>query len=117
MTFDVFDVVVTQFPFADQNAEKKRPAVILSRFDDFGSETGVALLAMITTGRASQWPLDVAVRDLEAAGLKHSCVVRMKLATLDFRRIDRKLGRLADKDREAVVGALSRLLPFAGTAE
>lgn len=110
MTFDVFDVVVTQFPFAERNAEKKRPALVLSRFANFGSATGVALVAMITTG-ASQWPLDVPVGDLETAGLKHGCVVRMKLATLDFRRIERRLGQLVDDDRRAVAEALSRLLP------
>lgn len=114
MIFDVFDVVVTQFPFADRGAEKKRPAVILSRFADFGSATGVALVAMITTGRASQWPLDVRVSDLDAAGLRHGCVVRMKLATLDLRRIERKLGELADSDRKMVAESLSRLLVFGG---
>lgn len=115
MTFDVFDVVVTQFPFADRDAEKKRPAVVLSRFAEYGSATGVALVAMITTGRASQWPLDVPVGDLEAAGLKHGCVVRMKLATLDFRRIERRLGRLAGTDRRAVAQSLVRLLPLDST--
>ena len=112
MTFDVFDVVVTHFPFADRSAEKKRPAVVLSRFAEFGSATGVALVAMITTGLASQWPLDVPVDDLKTAGLKHGCVVRMKLATLDLRRIERRLGQLADVDRRAVAEALSRLLPI-----
>lgn len=110
MTFDVFDVVVTQFPFADRNAEKKRPAVVLST-GDFGSATGVVLLAMITTGRASQWPLDVTLGDLNAAGLKHGCVVRMKLATVDIRRIDRKVGSLAEDDRVAVRRSLASLLP------
>lgn len=111
MTFDVFDVVVTQFPFADRNAEKRRPALILSPFREFGSATGVVLVAMITTGRASQWPLDVRVEDLDAAGLRHSCVVRMKLATLDLRRIERKLGCLTEGDRKSVTKSLSRLLP------
>ena len=81
----------------------------------FASATGVVLLAMITTGRASQWPLDVPVGDLDAAGLKHGCVVRMKLATVDVRRIDRKVGRLAERDRRAVLDSLSRLLPAGGT--
>jgi mRNA interferase MazF len=117
VTFDVFDVVVTHFPFADRSAEKKRPAVVLSGFDNFGSATGVALVAMITTGRASQWPLDVPVGDLDAAGLKHNCGVRMKLATLDFRHIERKLGGLAEGDRKAVSESLKQLLPFEiGTA-
>lgn len=50
MTFDVFDVVVTPFPFADRSSEKKRPALILSPFGKFGSATGKALAAMNKTG-------------------------------------------------------------------
>lgn len=111
MAFDAFDVVVTPFPFADKAVERRRPALVLSPFESYGRLTGVATIAMITTGRASQWPLDVPVTDLEAAGLPHPCVVRMKLATVDFRRLGPKLGRLAPDDRGAVVAALGRLLP------
>lgn len=111
MAFDAFDVVVTPFPFADKAVERRRPALVLSPFDGYGSATGVAVIAMITTGRASQWPLDVPVTALAAAGLPHPCVVRMKLATVDFRRFGPKLGRLAPADRRAVAAALGRLLP------
>ena len=41
----------------------------------------------------------------------------MKLATLDFRHIERKLGGLAEGDRKAVSESLKQLLPFEiGTA-
>lgn len=111
MTFDGFDVVVTPFPFADRNAERKRPALVLSPFATFGSATGVALIAMITTGRRSQWPFDVPVTDLDTAGLRHPCVVRMKLASIDFKRIGPKVGRLSATDARAVTEALSSVLP------
>jgi mRNA interferase MazF len=111
VTFDGFDVVVTPFPFADRGVQRKRPALVLSRWEDFGSATGVAIIAMITTGRASQWPFDVPVTDLRAAGLRHACVVRMKLATLSFERIGPKIGRLAESDAKAVGEALGRMLP------
>jgi hypothetical protein len=71
VTFDGFDVVVTPFPFADLGVERKRPALVLSDFGAFGRATGIAIIAMITTGRASQWPFDGEVTDLEAAGLRH----------------------------------------------
>lgn len=112
MTFDGFDVVVTPFPFADRGVQRKRPALVLSSFDDFGSATGVAIIAMITTGRASQWPFDVPIGDLESAGLRHACVVRMKLATVSFGRIGPKIGRLGDIDARAVAAALGRMLPI-----
>jgi len=112
VTFDGFDVVVTPFPFADRATERKRPALVLSPFETFGRATGVALIAMITTGRASQWPFDVPVTDLEAAGLRHPCVVRMKLATIDVRRIGSKIGRLAAIDAESVRAALREVVPL-----
>lgn len=115
MTFDVFDVVVTPFPFSDRSSEKKRPALILSPFGKFGSAIGTALVVMITIGRASQWPLDVRVDDLDAAGLRLICVVRMKLATLDIRRVERKLGSLAAGDREMVSRSLIELAPWVGS--
>lgn len=112
MTFDGFDVVVTPFPFADRGVQRKRPALVLSSLEDFGSATGVAIIAMITTGRASQWPFDVPIGDLEAAGLRHACVVRMKLATVSFARIGPKIGRLAERDARAVAESLGRMLPL-----
>jgi mRNA interferase MazF len=113
VTFDGFDVVVTPFPFADRGVQRKRPALVLSSRQDFGSATGVAIIAMITTGRASQWPFDVPISDLEAAGLRHACLVRMKLATLSFERIGAKIGRLAERDARAVSTALGRMFPVA----
>lgn len=117
MTFDGFDVVVTPFPFADRGVQRKRPALVLSAWQDFGSTTGVAIVAMITTGRASQWPFDVPISDLEAAGLRHACVVRMKLATLSFERIGPKIGRLAASDARAVAESLRRMLPIAAGSD
>lgn len=113
MTFDGFDVVITAFPFADIGVARKRPVLILTDFAAFGSATGVAVVAMITTGRASQWPFDVPITDLDAAGLRHPCVVRMKLATLDFRRLGPKVGALSASDSEAVAAALRNVFPLA----
>jgi mRNA interferase MazF len=111
--FDGFDVVITPFPFADRRTERKRPALVLSGFETFGRATGVAVIAMITTGRASQWPFDVPIRDLDAAGLRHPCVVRMKFATLDFRRIGPKVGTLSAGDSRETAIALRRFFPIA----
>ena len=113
MTFDGFDVIVTPFPFADHRTERKRPALVLSSFEAFGRRTGVAVIAMITTGRASQWPFDVPIRNLDAAGLRHPCVVRMKFATIDFRRIGSKVGMLSAGDSREVAIALRRFFPAA----
>jgi len=110
VTFEAFDVVVVSFPFADRAATKRRPALVLSDRAAFNASIGHVVLAMITSASHLDWPLDVTVSDLHAAGLSSPSVVRMKLFTLDERLILRKAGTLAAADRKAVAAALRKLL-------
>jgi mRNA interferase MazF len=110
VTFDAYDLVVVPFPFTDRAAEKRRPAVSLSRMEAFGSAARHSVFAMVTSAEHEPWPLDVAIRDLAAAGLPHPSVVRMKLFTLDHRLVLRRAGTLARADREGVRRAVRRLL-------
>jgi mRNA interferase MazF len=110
VTFEAFDVVVVPFPFTDRAATKRRPALVLSDRAAFNAGVGHVVLAMITSASHSDWPLDVPLADLPAAGLTSASVVRMKLFTLDQRLILRKAGSLAAADRKAVAAALRKLL-------
>ena len=112
MTFNAFDVVVVPFPFTDKTTTRRRPALILSDARAFNLQVGQAVMAMITSAKNSDWPLDIEIRDLDAAGLPSPSMIRMKLFTLDEKLILRKAGKLADPDRERVINALRRLFPF-----
>ena len=114
MTFNAFDVVVVPFPFTDRSTRKRRPAVVLSDLHAFNELVGQSVLAMITSARHSDWPLDVQIEDLDSAGLPSASVVRMKLFTLDDRLVIRRAGSLAENDRTAVVAALRQLLNLSG---
>lgn len=109
-TFDAFDVVVVPFPFTDRATSKRRPALVLSDGEDFNRPVGQAVLAMITSAKNSDWPFDVEIQDLDAAGLPSASIVRLKLFTLDQQLILRKAGSLADPDRVEVREALRRVL-------
>lgn len=109
MIFEPFDVVTFSFPFVERRGVVTRPVVILSPFKGFGVETGVAIVAMITSARHSAWPHDVILSDLGAAGLKQPCIVRMKLNTAALDRMDRKIGALAEVDREAMRTSFRKL--------
>lgn len=111
MTFEPFDTVVVPFPFADRAQSVVRPALILSPHADFGDQTGVAVAAMITSAQQSGWPLDVDITDLAAAGLRVPCLVRMKLNTIEYGLIGKKIGSLAEADRAKVRAALAALMP------
>jgi mRNA interferase MazF len=104
MQLNLWDTVVVPFPFADRQASKRRPALVLS--DPRHFDIGHSVLAMITSRHNAPWPLDVPITDKRLAGLAAPSVIRMKLFTLDHRLILRRAGRLSDKDRSAVQHSL-----------
>ncbi len=112
MTFNAFDVVVVPFPFTDKTTTKRRPALILSDAQAFNLKVGQAVMAMITSAKNSDWPLDIEILDLDSAGLPSPSIIRMKLFTLDEKLIIRKAGKLANPDKRKVIEALRQLLPF-----
>ncbi len=112
MTYKTFEVVVVPFPFTDIKADKRRPALILSNDVNFNKKSGHAVLAMITSQKNPEWPLDIPITGNSQAGLKAPSKVRMKLFTLDKRLIVRKIGMLTAADKKAVARALRSLLPI-----
>ena len=109
MTFKAFDVVVVPFPFTDRTTTRRRPALVLSDANNFNRQVGQSVLAMITSANNSDWPLDINIQNLDAAGLSSASVVRMKLFTLDDKLVIRKAGVLDKNDRSAVSSALQTL--------
>lgn len=109
MTYEAYEVVVVPFPFTDRNAEKRRPALILSR-SAFNLPAGHSVMAMITSSVHAPWPLDVVLSDFAVAGLSAPSRVRMKLFTLDHRLVLKRIGALGPKDREGVAKAVRECL-------
>ena len=108
MICEPFDVVVVPFPFTDREAERRRPALVVSS-SAFNAAHDQSILAMITSA-GEDWLSDVAIRDWREAGLGVPCKVRLKLFTLDDALVLRKAGALSDRDAEAVRSALARFL-------
>ncbi len=98
------------YPFADRNQSILRPAVILTDYAKFGSRAGVAVVAMITSAKRSAWPLDVPVSDIASAGLSRQCLVRLKLNSVEFALMERKIGVIAAADQVSIKSALRQLL-------
>lgn len=110
MAYNTFDVVVVPFPFTDQNTDKRRPALILSNYEIFNDVTQNCVMAMITSAKNPDWPLDVKIGSIKKAGLPAPSIVRMKLFTLDSRLIVKKIGGLAATDQEIVKKNLKKLM-------
>jgi mRNA interferase MazF len=110
--FAAFDIVVVPFPYADRLAEKRRPALVISgaRLAPYG----LVWVAMITSAENKRWTSDVAIADINRAGLPASSVVRpAKIACIEPMRIERRIGRL---DKTTARAVAQRLRGFLGSA-
>ncbi len=101
MICDHWQVVAVPFPFMERPAVKRRPALVIST-KEFNATNDHSILAMITTAMLEKWPSDYALLRSRDAGLNVACSVRWKIFTLPNSLIAKKLGELADEDREAL---------------
>jgi mRNA interferase MazF len=83
---------------------------VLSDYALFNDETQNCVMAMITSAKNPDWPLDVTIGSIKKAGLPVPSKIRMKLFTLDSRLVIKKNGGLAVKDQKAVKINLKKLL-------
>lgn len=110
MTYKRFDIVKVPFPFTDRQASKNRPAIVLSDDEAFNHRIGHTVMAMITSAKHTDWPLDTIIQDLNAAGLKAPSKIRLKMFTLDDRLILGQLGQLGSVDQTIFETHLKTLL-------
>jgi mRNA interferase MazF len=111
VTYNRWDVVAVHFPFLEGTDSKRRPALIISS-DRLHREQGVFWIAMITTAKSGKRTGDIAVTNLERAGLPEECVIRVaRIATVSDAQIHRKLGGVTPKDRTAVTSLLKQYAP------
>lgn len=93
-----WDVVVLPFPYADRLAEKRRPAVVISR-KNLARDHGIVWVAMITSADNAGWRTDIPIADVGAAGLTAASVIRpAKIATVDLTRIIRRAGTISGEE-------------------
>lgn len=110
MPFAQGEVVVLPFPYSDMLAEKRRPAVVVSK-PALERTHGVMWVAMITSAAGRARKDDVRVSQLQRAGLPVASVIRpSKLATIEPGRVLRTAGTLTRGDLYAVLEALRRYL-------
>lgn len=109
MICDRHDVVVVPYPFHEINVSKRRPVVVHSG-RTFNEANGWTVVAMITSAKKSTWPSDVDITDLDRAGLRSPCVMRLRFQTLPNEILVRRIGTLAPVDRLAAEGQFASLI-------
>lgn len=98
------EIVLLSFPFADTTGTRRRPALVLV---DTGDEDVVVARVTSQQLRAA---FDVEIIDWQLAGLMLPSVVRLdKVATLERRLVERRLGRLSTSGWTKVRAVVQRL--------
>ncbi|MEZ5863589.1 MAG: type II toxin-antitoxin system PemK/MazF family toxin [Geminicoccaceae bacterium] len=75
-SFEPFDVVAVPFPYVERPVTQRRPAVVLA-LPPSGNRHPLLWVMMITSATNRQWPGDIPVADIEAAGLPYPSVIRI----------------------------------------
>jgi mRNA interferase MazF len=104
------DVVLVPFPFTDQTASKKRPAVVVSADAYHRRRPDVIVMAVTSQILRPAGALgEVLISDWQGAGLPKASLIK-PVATIEQRLILRKLGALQGDDVQALRSALRQVL-------
>lgn len=105
-----WQIVVLPFPYADRLAEKRRPAVIVSK-PAMSDGYGIVWVAMITSATNAGWGCDIPIEANNTTGLPAASVIRpYKLATVDAARVIRVVGRISSHQAAKVSEAVIRMI-------
>lgn len=104
------DVVLVPFPFSDQTAKKKRPAVVIS--SDRYNEVSIDIIIMAITSQTERIS-DIGeckIQDWQRAGLLKPSAVKSAVTTIEKRLVLKKMGSLSPNDFSSLNQALKKLL-------
>jgi mRNA interferase MazF len=107
------DIVLVPFPFSNQSATKKRPAVVVSSAPYNATSQDLVILAVTSKVVNTTGIGECPVKDWQHAGLLKPSAIKPAISTIDRTLIYRKLGALSRPDLSAMDQALRALLGLA----
>jgi mRNA interferase MazF len=110
MIHEFGNVVLVPFPFTDQTATKKRPAVVVSSEVYQRQRPDLIVMAITSQTRLASTVGEVAVVHWQAAGLLKPSVIKPLLATIESTLVLRQLGQLHAEDQKALRRVLTAIL-------
>lgn len=104
------DIVLVPFPFTDQSAVKRRPAVVISSMAYHRARPDIVIMAVTSQQPQTLSVGEVQVQDWRGAGLLKPSVLKPVLTTIDPALIQKKLGQLTLADQALLRQALAHIL-------
>jgi mRNA interferase MazF len=109
-SFDFGDVVLVPFPFSNQIAVKKRPAVVVSSSDYNRSRPDLIILALTSHPASSTAFGGTSLSHWKGAGLLKLSVFKPILATIEKSLIIQKMGHLHASDQKTLQQILKTII-------
>lgn len=110
------DVVLVPFPFTDQSAAKRRPAVVISANSYNRERPDVIIMAVTSRMRATGPVTDIQIKEWKEAGLLKPSVVKPIITTIEQSLVLRRLGRLQPRDQDLLQQTLATILAYGNSA-
>ncbi|GAH57583.1 unnamed protein product [marine sediment metagenome] len=103
------EVVLVKFVFSEGKRTKLRPALVLST-QDYHNHRQEIIMAAITSNVDRQLFGDTKLGDWKKAGLLYPSLAMAIIRTIKREMVERKLGRLSNKDFQSVKKNLKKVL-------
>ncbi len=110
MPFEFGVIVLVPFPFTNQAAVKRRPAVVVSNFTYSHVRPDVIVMAVTSQVRANPTLGEVMVVNWQTAGLLKPSAIKPIFATLEQSLVLRRLGLLDPSDQASLRAGIGRIL-------
>jgi mRNA interferase MazF len=108
--FSFGDILLVPFPFTDQSATKRRPAVVVSTERYNHERADLIIMAITSQARSAGLHGEMQVTDWKDAGLLKPSTVKPVIATIQQSLVIRRLGRLKEADQAALKRALAAIV-------
>ena len=92
------DVVLVPFPFSNQTAAKKRPAVIISSDAYNNISSDIVIMAITSQTEKTIGIGECLIRDWQNAGLLKPSAVKSAISTIERTLVLKKLGKFSPQD-------------------
>jgi mRNA interferase MazF len=104
------DVVLVPFPFTDQSATKKRPAVVISSGAYHRAGPDLLIMAITSKVRSVRPVGEFRVKDWQEAGLLKPSAIKSVITTIERTLVLKRLGRLKVEDQQSLRRAITALV-------
>ena len=108
--FNFGDIVLVPFPFTDQSAAKKRPAVVISSAAYHQQRPDLIIMAITSQVKSAQSVGETFVQDWQGAGLLKPSAIKPVITTIERGLIINQLGQLKGNDQTALRTSMDQIL-------